>query len=51
MEYYGKIISGELDLNLKSFKYTLFSPPDRDRKLLVATMEDNFGARLSKSIV
>jgi len=25
MEHYGKIISGELDFNLKSFKYTLFT--------------------------
>src|SRR6185312_1711080 len=25
MEHYGKIISGELDLNLKSFKYTLLT--------------------------
>lgn len=25
MEYYGKIISGELDLNLKTYKYTLLT--------------------------
>lgn len=29
MEYYGKIISGELDLNLKSFKYTLLTDDEK----------------------